>query len=82
MGWVSYTSKLPLHHRALRVKQEKYMNCSCGGSTEYEHKVVRDKEVIATYQKCPGCGRVLITRGEDAIKAMIEAENQGCPTAL
>jgi hypothetical protein len=37
------------------------MQCSCGGSSEYEHKVVRDKSVVATYLKCPGCLRVLFT---------------------
>ena len=40
------------------------MQCSCGGSSEYEHKVVRDKKVVATYQKCPGCGRIKVTSGE------------------
>jgi uncharacterized Zn finger protein len=40
------------------------MQCSCGGVSEYEHKVVRDKKVVATYQKCPACGRVKLTSGE------------------
>ena len=52
------------------------MNCSCGGATEAERKVVRDKVTVATYQKCPGCGRVLITSGHEAIKRMQEEEEQ------
>ena len=39
------------------------MQCNCGGSSEYEHKVVRDKKVVATYEKCPACGRVLLLTG-------------------
>lgn len=35
------------------------MNCSCGGVTEYTHKVQRNKKVVGIYQKCPVCGRIL-----------------------
>ena len=37
------------------------MQCSCGGSTEDEHKVIRGKEVVTKYLKCEGCGRIVIT---------------------
>ena len=35
------------------------MICSCGSSTEYTHKVARDKLLAGEYQKCPACGRIL-----------------------
>lgn len=40
------------------------MQCSCGGLSEYEHKVVRDKQVVVTYKKCPSCGRIKVTSGD------------------
>lgn len=40
------------------------MQCSCGGKSENEYRVVRDKEVVATYLKCPGCGRIKVTSGD------------------
>ena len=37
------------------------MECKCGGSTEDEHRVVRNKQLVAKYQRCPACKRVLFT---------------------
>lgn len=37
------------------------MQCNCGGETEHEHKVVRNKVVVMRYQKCPACGRIKVT---------------------
>jgi uncharacterized Zn finger protein len=39
------------------------MQCDCGGSTESEHQVVREKKIVAKYQKCPACGRIKLTWG-------------------
>jgi uncharacterized Zn finger protein len=50
------------------------MQCSCGGYSEYTREVIRNKEVVATWQKCPVCGRVLITSGEAAIRQLRETE--------
>jgi len=35
------------------------MQCSCGGETG-SHKVVRDKQVVAEYEKCTSCGQGVI----------------------
>ena len=35
------------------------MICSCGSSTEYVHKVQKDKKVVGEFQRCQSCGRVL-----------------------
>ena len=40
------------------------MECNCGGTSEAEHKVVRQGKVVATCKKCPKCGRILLTSGE------------------
>ena len=40
------------------------MICKCGGYSDYERQVVRDKKIVAKYQKCPACKRVLLTWGE------------------
>ena len=50
------------------------MMCNCGGYSEYTREVVRDKEVVATWQKCPSCGRVLILTGEEKIDELRESE--------
>ena len=36
------------------------MQCDCGGSSDYEHRTVRDKVTVATYNKCPACGRIFL----------------------
>ena len=33
------------------------MNCKCGGSTK-DHKVQRQKKVVAEFKRCEACGRV------------------------
>jgi len=43
------------------------MTCNCG-SQSTDHTVVRDKEVIAFYQKCTSCGRILWRFGENQLK--------------
>ena len=51
------------------------MNCSCGGHTEYTHKVQRDKRVVSEYQKCPACGRVLILWMDKTLEKELEQSN-------
>lgn len=48
------------------------MICNCGGSTEYEHRVVRKKVLVGRYQKCPACGRILWTFQADGLKLELE----------
>jgi len=48
------------------------MQCNCGASSEYEHKVVRDNKVVAKYQKCPACGRIKLTWGEFPVIETVE----------
>ena len=48
------------------------MICDCGASTEYEHKVVRNKTLVGKYQKCPACGRILWTFQTDGLNQELE----------
>jgi hypothetical protein len=43
------------------------MECSCGSAIFTEHKVQRDKKVIAVYVQCKSCGRVLWMWGKDNV---------------
>ena len=38
------------------------MQCNCGSETR-EHVIQRDKKIVCEYQRCPACGRQLITKG-------------------
>lgn len=45
------------------------MICNCGGHST-DHDVVRDKVLVACYQKCASCGRILWIFGEKELKAI------------
>ena len=47
------------------------MQCNCGAETT-ERTVQRDLKIVMEYQRCPACGRVLITR-DDRTKEQREA---------
>lgn len=50
------------------------MNCSCGGNTEYTHKVQRDNKIVGEYQKCPACGRILWLFKDKCLDVEIKAQ--------
>jgi len=39
------------------------MQCSCGALAESDHKVVRGRQVVAVFKKCPSCGRIKWMKG-------------------
>ncbi len=53
------------------------MNCSCGGITEYIHKVQRDNKIVGKYQKCPSCGRILWLYKDKTLDDEIDGNRKG-----
>ena len=43
------------------------MECSCGSPRFTEHKIQKDKKVIAEYMACESCGRVMWLWGKDKV---------------
>jgi len=50
--------------------------CNCGGSSEYVHKVVRNKVLQGEYQKCPRCGRILWIWKTSMLKQELESKRE------
>ncbi len=44
------------------------MQCNCGGLSPYTHQIVRNKKVVAEYEKCRACGRIMWRYGQEYIK--------------
>ena len=57
MGKGEYTLNLLKLKPSAFIKGDD-MQCNCGGSMEFIHKVVMDKKTQGEYQRCQSCGRI------------------------